>query len=189
MSRRKEDQETSGGMLRQKWILSTPVSPAQAWTTWNTFAGSISGVKSCKKNWRKNLSGLFVVSEGSFLGRARYAVALALQGSQSQAFLPRPRAEGHPLLSFPRWQGCGLPPHMPDSPACFSRKLETLSSGFSPPQPLSLGCGTITPFTTCPPQSSSPQIKQAGPAPLHFCVFFQKMHFGSERSIFPEGTF
>lgn len=89
-------------MLRQKWSLSTPVSPAQAWTAWNTFEGSISGVKSCKKNWRKNFSGLFVVSEGSFLGCACYAVALALQGSQSQAFLPRPCAGGPPSSLSPQ---------------------------------------------------------------------------------------
>nr|BAC67377.1 hypothetical protein [Macaca fascicularis] len=33
----------------------------------------------------------------------------------------------------------------------------------------------------------SPNLQQVGPNPLHLCVFFQKMHFGSERSIFLEG--
>uniref|UniRef100_A0A2K5R5U3 Uncharacterized protein n=1 Tax=Cebus imitator TaxID=2715852 RepID=A0A2K5R5U3_CEBIM len=33
----------------------------------------------------------------------------------------------------------------------------------------------------------SPNLQHVGPNPLHLCVFFQKMHFGSERSIFLEG--
>ncbi|KAL4688111.1 hypothetical protein H8957_004699, partial [Semnopithecus entellus] len=35
----------------------------------------------------------------------------------------------------------------------------------------------------------SPNLQQVGPNPLHLCVFFQKMHFGSEEHFLGRPSF